>query len=109
MTVQRHKTRVNVALLKYAQRGWLLWENKTGVAWVKARRGMRPVRYGLPGSPDIIGIASRKITPADVGKTVGQFVGIEVKVGSDPMKDNQKRFSKRMQELGGLFILERDE
>jgi len=72
--------------LEASRVGWRLWRNNVGVAF---DANGRPVRYGLANdsaqlnqqikSSDLIGIAPRVITPADVGRTLGQFVAIEVK------------------------------
>ena len=103
----KHKTAVSKTLAKLGEKGWLVWEHKTGVAWVKDRGKLRPVRYGLPGSTDIVGIVPHVVTEADVGRTLGVFVGCEVKVGKDTVKTHQKRFADRIQELGARYILVR--
>lgn len=107
MAQSSHKRAVLLTLDKYAKKGWLVWENKTGVAWQKAGEGYRPVRYGLVGSSDIIGIRAVEITPDMVGETVGIFVGIEVKVGKDKLREQQAKFQMRVGKMGGIFIEER--
>jgi len=104
---QPHKTAVNNTLLAYAEQGWWLWENKTGMAWQKTKAGFHPIKFGVPGSPDIVGMRPRVITQDDVGKTIAQFVGIEVKVGRDRLTDAQRRFGERIITLGGIFLEER--
>lgn len=72
--------------LEAAERGLILWRNNVG-AFEPPGGGW--VRYGLANdsqavnarvkSGDLIGIRPRVITPADVGRTFGQFVSREVK------------------------------
>jgi len=74
------------ARLSAAQAGGVLWRNNVGA--LLDSRGV-PVRYGLFNdsakmnqlnkSPVLVGIYPRLITPADVGTTIGQFWGVEVK------------------------------
>jgi hypothetical protein len=72
--------------LEAAQCGVLLWRNNVGA--LKDNSG-RLVRYGLANdtkqynqslkSGDLIGIRPVLVTPAHVGKTIGQFVSRECK------------------------------
>jgi hypothetical protein len=55
----------------------------------------------LPGTSDFIGWRSRVITPAMVGQTIGQFVGVEVKDQGRATKD-QLNFIAQVQAAGGL-------
>lgn len=83
MSEQAVQSRVR---LKASQVGMTLFRNNVG-AFVD-ERGV-PVRYGLANdskkmnqefkSADLIGIKPVTITPDDVGRTIGQFVSIEVK------------------------------
>ena len=104
---QPHKSAVNKTLLEYASRGWWVWENKTGMAWQRNATGFHPIKFGVPGSPDLIGMRARTITADDIGKTVAQFVGIEVKVGRDRLTDAQQRFGKKIDDMGGIFVEQR--
>lgn len=70
----------------------MAWSNNTGVLRDKTDR---PVRYGLPGSSDIIAIIK------------GRFVGIEAKVGKDRQRENQANFAAAVRRAGGLYILAR--
>ena len=104
--VQPHKTEVNRALLKYAETGCFVWENRTGQAWVRmSGKRSRPVQFGFKGSADIIGVMPRVIKPEDVGKTIGQFLGVEVKVGKDTLSDYQEKFRQQVEKRGGLYII----
>lgn len=70
------------------------WRNNSGATKV----GNRFVRYGLPGSPDVICVVK------------GQFIGIEVK-GQDKrgvwgkQNENQVKFQQDLEKAGGKYIL----
>lgn len=66
------------------------WRNNTGAT--KTERGGF-IRYGFPGSPDIICVIN------------GQFVGIEVKAKGEKQNENQVLFQKSLEEAGGKYIL----
>ena len=85
----------------------LAWNHPTGVG--RALAPPHPViRYGLPGSPDIIGAVAYTITPADVGRTVGLALGIEVKTPTGRQRDDQKRFQAAWERrAAGIYILAR--
>jgi hypothetical protein len=70
----------------------LAWSNNTGVL---RDRDNRPVRYGLPGSSDILACIS------------GRFVGVEVKVGRDKQRQNQADFATAVRQAGGIYVLAR--
>ena len=84
-----------------------VWNHPTGVA-----RTLTPpysvIRFGLNGSPDIIGAVAYTITQADVGRTVGLAIGIEVKTTTGRQRDDQKRFQAAWERRShGLYILAR--
>lgn len=61
----------------------------------------RFVKFGLPeGSSDLVGWRERTITPDDVGKTIAQFVCIEIKTAKGGLDDAQKRFLHLAEEMG---------
>lgn len=86
-----HNDLIRAILLSVSPLG-MAWSNNTGVL---RDRDDRPVRYGLPGSSDIIAIIA------------GRFVGIEAKVGRDRQRPNQVAFATAVQRAGGLYILAR--
>ena len=84
-----------------------VWNHPTGVA-----RTLTPpysvIRFGLNGSPDIVGAVAYTITAADVGRTVGLALGIEVKTPTGRQRDDQKRFQAAWERrAAGIYILAR--
>lgn len=91
-----------------------VWRNNTGQAWtgnavlkpqktttvtinpgdVLIRRA-HPIKFGLPGSADILGIKAPS----------GQFVAVEVKNQDGRQSEQQKNFQKMVMSMGGLYIL----
>jgi hypothetical protein len=66
----------------------------------------RPVKIGVPGTSDLIGIVPHVVTAGDVGKTIGVFCAIETKKEKDSTskdrKESQGRFLKMVNRLGGI-------
>lgn len=58
----------------------------------------RPIAFGIPGLPDIDGIAGPS----------GRRIGIEVKFGKDRMREAQERCQSMYQRMGGVYIVARD-
>lgn len=86
-----HSDLRNAVLIYLAPLG-LTWSNNSGA--LRDHSG-RLVRYGLPGSPDVL---------ACIG---GHFIGVECKVGRDRQSDRQQRFAAAMARAGGIYILAR--
>lgn len=86
-----HGELVNDILLAVSPLG-MAWKNNTGV--LRDQTG-RPVRYGLPGSSDVLACIR------------GRFVGIEAKVGADRQRQNQSDFAAAIRAAGGIYILAR--
>lgn len=87
-----HADLVKRLLLAVSPHG-LAWSNNTGA--VKADD--RLVRFGLPGSSDIL----------LVREPSGQLVGIEAKVGRDAWRPKQRKFAAALTAAGGIYILAR--
>ncbi len=85
-----HADLVNKLLLAVSPMG-LAWSNNTGAL----KADDRMVRYGLPGSSDIL---------ACIG---GRMFGIEAKVGRDAWRQKQKDFAAALTRAGGTYILAR--
>ena len=119
MTDTRHLLEKNIRnniILLSAKDGITLFNNPVGTAWAGKYNpathsviAPRAVRYGLAiGSSDLIGITPVKITPDMVGKTIGVFTGVEVKVdknGKYKETEEQKKFGKFIEKNGGFYIL----
>lgn len=64
------------------------------------RFGQR-IEYGwCPGSADILGVAPRVITQADVGRTFAVLIGPEVKTGNGRLEPHQRAFRDTMNAMG---------
>jgi hypothetical protein len=80
-----------------------LFRNNVGVA--KMANGSY-LKYGLAtGSADLIGWKSRVITQADVGKTIAQFLSIEVKTPTGVVASHQKKWQEIVNRMGGIGII----
>lgn len=69
------------------------WRNNTGAQKIYSPGGTRFIRFGMPGSPDIIGICK------------GRFVGIEVKAPKGKQSQIQREFERNVKLFGGYYIL----
>lgn len=90
-----HTALINEILLTFSRGQIRLWPNQTGVAI--SPDGKRPIRYGLPGSADILGLAGPS----------GRFIAIEVKTPTDDLSDKQLAFKAMVLKLGGIYVLAR--
>jgi hypothetical protein len=97
-----HGELVNEILLTVSPLG-LAWSNQTGQGWAGKHLGRnhaghtvianaRPVKFGLPGSTDILACIA------------GRMVTIEVKTGSGRLQQNQKDFRTAAARAGALHI-----
>lgn len=71
-----------------------VWRNNTGC--LIDDRG-RPVKFGLQGSADIIGLI----------KPSGRFLAIECKMPKGHQSDQQKAFQSMIESMGGVYVLAR--
>ena len=69
-----------------------VWKNNTGVAVY----GNRRVKYGKPGSPDVIGMLRD-----------GRFFGIECKTGNARLNPDQRDFQARTAGFNGVYLVAR--
>lgn len=71
-------------------------------------RSARPLKSGLcKGSGDIIGIKSTVITLDMVGKTLGVFTSVEVKLPRGKVSPDQASFKEHISLCGGIAIIAR--
>lgn len=73
-----------------------VWRNATGTA--RSFDGSRVMAFGLPGSPDIVGILSN-----------GKWLGIEIKTGSGKQNEKQNNFEAMIKKFNGhYFVVRKD-
>jgi len=82
-------------LVWLSEHGVLAWNNPTGVGL--SADGMRPIRFGLLGSPDILGVIPG----------TGRFLGVETKTATGRLRDSQAKFRARFERCGGLYVVAR--
>lgn len=103
---------MNGIIVELSKRPYIrVWRNETG-AYPSYRKDAdgdlfldtrgRPVierytHYGLPGSPDIIGIGT-------TSSGVGVFIGIECKTGHGRLSERQNNFRAMVEQLRGIYI-----
>ena len=82
------ETETNKQYVDYLEKmGCFVWRNNTGVL----KSGCRFVRFGFPGSGDVIGLTSK-----------GIFISIENKSNGEPVAPKQKEFANTVQRKNGL-------
>ena len=90
-STREHQNTVKLVQLKMTSEYCRVWSNNTGVG--RALKEDRIIRFGLVGSPDIIGIYK------------GMFLGIEVKTGNARQSKGQKKFQEMVDKLGGIYVV----
>lgn len=89
-----HSQLVNAILTAHGHRDdCRIWKNHTGLAYTKAGNA---VRYGLPGSADILGL-----------HCTGKFIAIECKTGTGRLSEKQQKFKNMVTALNGMYVLAR--
>ena len=92
--------------IKYLKlRGHTVWRNNTRSLdvhqQVKGKGGQTPyfkkyrIKFGIAGSPDIIGFH----------KDNGKFIAVECKVGKNKLSDLQARFKEKAEAANTIYIL----
>jgi len=85
--------------------GLRLFRNNVGA--LKDERG-RHVSFGLhPGSADLIGWRTVKITPDMVGQRVAVFASVEVKTHTGKVRLDQENWQNQVTDAGGLAFIAR--
>lgn len=65
--------------------------------------------HGMPeGFPDTVGFQSVTVTPEMVGSRIAIFKCAEFKTGDQDLTDNQSRFKKMVDKMGGIFEVVRN-
>ena len=83
-----------MVLVRFSKPQLRVWKNVTGV--FDSPNGTK-IRVGLKGSADILGIRSD-----------GKMICIEIKVGHDTQKPDQKSFESMIRLMGGIYTIVRD-
>ena len=86
-----HTDLVNVCVAWLDLKRIPAWINNTGAY----KRGKGYIRYGIPGSSDILGL----LPPS------GRFLGVECKTGRGKPTPEQVSFLKMVNDAGGLGIV----
>jgi len=104
--VSRPENQVVSACLAWLKlQGAFVWRNNSRTVMVPGKGGTpRPMFFGLPGSPDILGMLPG-----------GRFVGVECKRALGPrggangsvQSEDQKMFQEEVEKTGGLYVLAR--
>ena len=81
---------VQACLRWLKDRNIFAWRNNTGTAWI----GDRPIRYGLVGSADILGLLPD-----------GRFLAVECKSEKGRQSDTQKTFEENITTNKGVYVL----
>lgn len=89
-----HTELVNATLVALSARGILCWSNKTGAGFTLQGNFLR---FGLPGSSDILGC----IPPT------GRLLAVECKTGNATQRKGQREFEAAVRRCGGLYIVAR--
>ena len=85
--MSKHENLVTKQIIEYLTlKGYFVWRNNSGMR--------NKIRFGIKGSPDILGI-----TPE------GRFIGIEVKSPTGSQSDEQKAFEGQINDRHGIYIL----
>jgi len=88
----------------------MIWNNPTGV--FRAYDSFdRIIKVGLPGQPDVLAVVNIEITPEMVGKSIGAFVGLEIKTPktntntAGRQSEKQKNWQAAFEKKGGKYAV----
>ncbi len=84
--------------------GVFAWRNNSG----GLKAGKRFVRFGHPGSADILGILPLHREGSCDDWPPGRFLAVECKCGPNDLTDGQIVFGTRILDEGGVYLLVRD-
>ena len=85
--MSKHENSVTKQIIEYLTlRGFFVWRNNSGMR--------NKIRFGIKGSPDIIGITPK-----------GRFIGVEVKSPTGKQSEDQKAFERQINDRHGVYIL----
>ena len=84
------------------------WNDK-GVTYVTLSKARIMSMGGVKGMSDLTGWRSVTITPDMVGQRVAIYTAVEVKTPKGKISPDQKRFTKNVNDAGGIGIVIRSE
>jgi len=99
------ENQVQSACQKFLQlKGAFVWRNQSRTIMVPGKGGKpRPMFFGLPGSPDLIGVLNGRAIGVECKKPLGPRGGH----GGSVQTSEQKAFQDEFERAGGLYILAR--
>jgi len=68
----------------------------------------RPLHAAPAGWPDLFGWKTVTITSDMVGRKIAVARAVEIKAGNDRLRDEQLKFRKMFESMGGLYEIEGD-
>lgn len=80
-------------------KGVFMWRNNSGA--YKPEASGRFIRFGYPGSADILGLM-----PANSNRP-GVFLAVECKSAKGKLSEHQQRFGQKVTESGGIYLVAR--
>src|SRR5574343_455172 len=89
---------VRACLDLLAANGIFCWRNNTGAFAGEYRGRRRFVRFGAPGSADILGVLPG-----------GRALAVECKVGRNGLSPQQERWGREFAQAGGMYLVQRDD
>ncbi len=96
----REQSLVKPCLQLLALRGVMAFRNNVGAVSATYKGKSRFVRFGTPGSSDILGIVAH-------GPHRGRFLALELKVGKNPLTELQAKFLATIRDAGGIGLVAR--
>lgn len=92
----KEKDIVNACIQYLVLKGYEVIRNNTGAAVIESNGRKRLVRFGFPGSSDIIACSKD-----------GRFVAVECKTEKGKLTEAQKAFLERIRKNNGIAIVAR--
>ncbi len=78
-------------------KGVYAWRNNSGAFAAEGVTGRRFVRFGLPGSADVLAVVPPR----------GRLLAVEAKIGRNQPTDMQLHFGAAINDAGGLWLVVR--
>jgi hypothetical protein len=88
----------------------MVWRQNTGVYYARTTTGWRPVRVGINGCSDILGLVSLSVAHLhSIGvERIGAFLAVETKTKRGTLEDSQLEFRSAVQAHDGVYIVARE-